>query len=73
MKEHETFQSGVNGEIDGIVINNLLKKRIFTEINGGDYIVIDFQFGDSSKLVGLTQKELDAMIGFLTFVRSKMG
>ncbi len=72
MKEHEIFQSGVNGEFDGIVINDLCEHKIFARIEGGE-AYCDFQFWDTSHLVDLDKSEIDAMIGFLTFVRSKMG
>jgi len=72
MKEHEIFQSGAELEFDGIVINDLCEHKIFARIEDG-VACCDFQFWDDSHLVNLDKSEIDAMIGFLTFVRSKMG
>ena len=77
MKEHEIFQSGVNGEIDGIIINDLCEYRMFGEvvddISGDKILSLQMESWGDSRMFSYTKEELDAMIGFLTFVRSKMG
>ncbi len=85
MKDHEIFQTGVYNEIDGIVLNDLFDFALYAsyienaksseieevelQIEGGSISV----GGNGSPCVFLKKEEVDAMIGFLTFVRSKMG
>lgn len=74
MKEHEIFQSG---NTDGIVINDLCEYRMFAEVvddvSGEKILSLKMESWGDSKMLSYTKEELDAMIGFLTFVRSKMG
>jgi len=73
MKEHEIFQSG---NTDGIVINDLCEYRMFAEILddicGEKILSLKMESWGESRMLSYTKEELDAMIGFLTFVRSKM-
>lgn len=79
MKEHEIFQTGKYFEIDGIVVDDLMEYNLYAEYIQGEkttdieQVELKIENGSGSSCMFLDKSEIDAMIGFLTLVRSKMG
>lgn len=83
MKDHEIFQSGVYNELDNIVLTD----KVYDDVDYrfcANYIdsLDSIKFKDLELTISSSQcsdcfffdkSEVDALIGFLTFVRSKMG
>lgn len=69
MQEHEIFEC--LGGVDGIVINDLLEYALYAKYEGAD-VELTVELGSGRSHIYLDGKEMDALIGFLTYVRSKM-
>lgn len=70
MTEHEIFEC--LGGVDGIVINDLMEYRMFAEYDDDGDVTLKIENGCGTSYLPLSVEEMDALIGFLTYVRSKM-
>ncbi len=83
MKEHEIFQTGTYNELDNIVLTDKFYDDVdyrvcanyieSLEDTGSKDLELTISSTECSDCFFLDKSEIDALIGFLTFVRSKMG
>ena len=70
MTEHEIFEC--LGGVDGIVINDLFDRRVFAEYDDDGDATLKIELMCNTSYFPLNKTEMNALIGFLTYVRSKM-